>query len=136
MPEPDRTWMSLAAYNMGMGHLRDARILTQKQGRDPDKWSDVIQSLDLLSQEKWHSQTRYGYARGFEAKVFVENIRRYYEILVWMDTREHPLLVHQLASGFSDDLAFLVQPQALPGFFTDLRQPGLMQSQFFCTGCQ
>jgi membrane-bound lytic murein transglycosylase F len=121
IPEPDRTWMSLAAYNMGMGHLRDARILTQKQGRDPDKWTNVIQSLDLLSQEKWHSQTQYGYARGFEAKVFVENIRRYYEILVWMDTREHPLLVDQLAKKVSGDFAFHLQPQTLTGFFADRR---------------
>ena len=91
--EPDRTWMALAAYNMGMGHLRDARKLTDQLGRDPDSWAAVSQTLDLLSQERWYSQTRHGYARGFEAKVFVENIRSYYEILVWMDTREHPVLV-------------------------------------------
>ncbi len=99
IPEPDRIWMALAAYNMGMSHLRDARRLTQKLGRDPDRWADVRQTLDLLSQEKWHSQTRHGYARGFEAKQFVENIRRYYELLTWMDTREHPLLVTQVQAG-------------------------------------
>jgi membrane-bound lytic murein transglycosylase F len=93
IPEPDRTWMALAAYNMGFGHLEDARVLTQKQGGDPDAWQDVESSLDLLSQEAWHSQTRYGYARGYEARKFVQNIRSYYETLVWMDTREHPLLV-------------------------------------------
>ncbi len=96
IPEPDRTWMALAGYNMGLGHLRDARVLTQKRGMNPDSWSDVRQNLELLSQEKWHSQTRYGYARGFEAKTFVQNIRRYYETLIWMDTREHPLLVTQI----------------------------------------
>jgi membrane-bound lytic murein transglycosylase F len=93
IPEPDRTWMALAAYNMGFGHLEDARVLTQKQGGDPDAWQDVESSLDLLSQEAWHSQTRYGYARGYEARKFVQNIQSYYETLVWMDTREHPLLV-------------------------------------------
>jgi membrane-bound lytic murein transglycosylase F len=93
IPEPDRTWMTLAAYNMGMGHLEDARVLTQKQGGDPDSWADVEARLDLLSQEAWYSQTRYGYARGYEARRFVQNIRSYYETLVWMDTREHPLLV-------------------------------------------
>lgn len=95
IPEPDRTWMALAAYNMGMEHLRDARRLTQKRGFNPDRWSDVRESVDLLSQEKWHSQTRHGYARGFEAKQFVANIRRYFETLTWMETREHPLLVTQ-----------------------------------------
>ena len=93
IPEPDRTWMALAAYNMGMGHLEDARVLTQTQGGDPDSWHDVEARLDLLSQEAWYSQTRYGYARGYEARKFVENIQSYYETLVWMDTREHPLLV-------------------------------------------
>ncbi len=94
--EPDRTWLALAAYNMGMGHVEDVRVLTQKQGGNPDSWTDVKQRLDLLSQEKWHRQTRYGYARGFEAKQYVSNIQSYYETLVWMDTREHPLLVAKL----------------------------------------
>jgi membrane-bound lytic murein transglycosylase F len=96
IPEPDRTWLALAAYNMGMGHLEDARVLTEEQGGDPDSWDDVSQRLGLLSQEKYYSQTRYGYARGFEAQHFVENIKSYYDTLVWMDTREHPLLTSEL----------------------------------------
>ncbi|MFP5506819.1 MAG: membrane-bound lytic murein transglycosylase MltF, partial [Gammaproteobacteria bacterium] len=62
--DPDRTWLALAAYNVGYGHLEDARILTQKRGGDPDKWMDVKESLPLLAQKKWYAQTRYGYARG------------------------------------------------------------------------
>ena len=91
--EPDRTWMALAAYNMGMGHLEDARVLTQRQGGDPDSWEDVDQRLDLLSQEKYYRTLRYGYARGFEARQYVRNIRSYYDTLVWMDTHAHPLLI-------------------------------------------
>jgi len=94
--EPDRTWMALAAYNMGWGHLEDVRVLTQKQGGNPDSWQDVNENLRLLSQEKWYRQTRYGYARGYEARQYVENIRGYYNTLVWMDTREHPMLITQL----------------------------------------
>jgi membrane-bound lytic murein transglycosylase F len=93
IPEPDRTWMALAAYNMGLGHLEDARVLTEQQGGDPDSWPDVERYVELLSQEVWYSQTRYGYARGHEARKFVQNVQSYYETLVWMDTREHPLLV-------------------------------------------
>ena len=96
IPEPDRTWMALAAYNLGMGHLEDVRVLTEKLGADPDVWDDVNAHLNLLSKKKWYEQTRYGYARGFEAKQYVENIRAYYDILVWMDTRDHPLLTAQL----------------------------------------
>lgn len=96
IPEPDRTWMALAGYNLGLGHLRDARKLTQKQGLNPDSWADVRKSLTLLTQEQWFSQTKHGYARGNEARAFVDSIQRYYEILTWMDTRDHPLLVTQL----------------------------------------
>lgn len=94
--EPDRSWMALAAYNMGWGHLEDVRVLTQKQGGNPDLWQDVNERLPLLSQEKWYRQTRHGYARGYEARQFVENIRSYFDTLVWMDTRAHPLLVAKL----------------------------------------
>jgi membrane-bound lytic murein transglycosylase F len=86
--EPDRTWLALAAYNVGYGHLEDARILTQKNGGDADKWIDVKKNLPLLSQKKWFKQTRYGYARGREPVRYVENIRSYYDILIWYTDRE------------------------------------------------
>ena len=87
---PDRTWMALAAYNIGFGHLEDARILTQEDGADPDKWIDVKKYLPRLSQKKWYRKTRHGYARGQEPVRYVENIRSYYDILVWFTEREHP----------------------------------------------
>jgi membrane-bound lytic murein transglycosylase F len=80
--------MALAAYNIGFGHLEDARILAQADGANPDKWIDVKKYLPLLSQKKWYTQTRYGYARGREPVRYVENIRSYYDILVWMSERE------------------------------------------------
>ena len=89
---PDRLWLALAAYNIGYGHLEDARVLTEEQGRNPDRWLDVRQALPLLTQERHFSRTRFGYARGYQAVHYVENIRTYYEILVWMDSREHPLI--------------------------------------------
>ena len=60
VPEPDRTWFALAAYNIGYGHLEDARVLAQKAGRDPDSWDDVRQFLPLLAQEEWYTQTENG----------------------------------------------------------------------------
>lgn len=80
--EPDRTWLSLAAYNIGFGHLEDARVLTQKNGGNPDLWSDVKNNLPLLAKKEWYTQTRYGYARGGEPVRYIENIRRYYDILL------------------------------------------------------
>jgi membrane-bound lytic murein transglycosylase F len=93
--EPDRVWFTLAAYNLGMGHLEDARILTQRLGGNPNLWADVEARLDLLSQERYFKDLKYGYARGFEARKFVGNVQRYYDTLIWMDTRSHPLLTAQ-----------------------------------------
>jgi len=99
IPEPDRSWMALAAYNMGWGHLEDARRLTEKQGGNPDHWQDIDERLPLLSQEKWYRQTRYGYARGYQARHFVNNIRSYFDTLVWLETRAHPMLVTSVVSA-------------------------------------
>ncbi|MFB9886805.1 membrane-bound lytic murein transglycosylase MltF [Balneatrix alpica] len=79
--EPDRTWLALAAYNVGIGHLEDARILTQRAGYNPDRWSDVRQFLPKLAHKRWYSQTKHGYARGWEPVIYVRNIRLYREIL-------------------------------------------------------
>lgn len=88
--EPDRTWFTLAAYNVGVGHLEDARILTQMHGKDPDSWSDVREHLPLLTQAKWYTQVKRGYARGWEPVRFVENIRGYIDILDWVATDAGP----------------------------------------------
>jgi membrane-bound lytic murein transglycosylase F len=86
--EPDRTWLALAGYNVGFGHLEDARILTERQGGDPDKWADVKQRLPLLSRKQFYSQLKHGYARGREPVIYVDNIRSYYDLLVWFSTHE------------------------------------------------
>jgi len=84
IPEPDRTWLTLASYNIGYGHLEDARILAQRRGRDPDSWAAVRETLPLLAQERWFAETRRGYARGWEPVGFVRNVQTYLEILAWM----------------------------------------------------
>jgi membrane-bound lytic murein transglycosylase F len=83
VPEPDRTWFALAAYNIGYGHLEDARVLAQKAGRDPDSWQDVREFLPLLEQEHWYTQTENGYARGWEPVRYVDNVRGYRDLLEW-----------------------------------------------------
>lgn len=84
IPEPDRTWMMLAAYNIGIKHVEDARALAKKEGANPNRWMDVRRYLLKLSKPHWYKQTRHGYARGWEAVDYVANIRGYYDILVWM----------------------------------------------------
>jgi membrane-bound lytic murein transglycosylase F len=86
--EPDRTWMALAAYNVGFNHLKSARLIVDWQGGDPDSWIDVSEALPLLSQKKWYSQLPTGYARGWEPVLYVNNIRAYYNILIWLTEQE------------------------------------------------
>ncbi len=90
--EPDKTWFALAAYNVGLGHLEDARVLTERQGGNPDMWVDVKSRLLQLRQKKYYKTTKYGYARGHEAVAYVDNIRRYYDSLVWLDENPSELL--------------------------------------------
>lgn len=78
----DRIWFALAAYNMGLGHLLDARRLTKNLGGDPDNWLDVKKNLPLLAQKRYFTNLKYGYARGYEAFQYVENIRRYMNSIV------------------------------------------------------
>jgi membrane-bound lytic murein transglycosylase F len=85
---PDRSWLALAAYNIGFGHLEDARIITQIQGASPDRWDQVRKRLPLLSEKTWYSRVKRGYANGSVAVQYVDNVRRYYELLTWMADRE------------------------------------------------
>jgi len=79
--EPDKTWFALAAYNVGLGHIRDVRQLAEELGDNPNRWVDVKKHLPKLTKPYWYNQTKYGYARGHEPVQFVTNIRRFYDIL-------------------------------------------------------
>lgn len=87
--DPDRTWFALAAYNIGLGHLEDARVITQRQGGDPNLWEDVAVRLPLLQKSAHYKNTRYGYARGVEAATYVKNIRHYQNVLNWQDISDN-----------------------------------------------
>ena len=79
--EPDRTWLALAAYNVGRGHFRDAQSLARKLGKDPELWLDMKEVLPLLSKKKYYKDLKYGYARGNEPVQYVTRIRDYADIL-------------------------------------------------------
>ena len=90
--EPDRTFLALAAYNLGLGHLEDARVLASRANLSPDKWQDVRQVIGKLTDPESFQTLKHGFARGYEALQFVDNVRNYYDILVRMEPREAPLL--------------------------------------------
>jgi membrane-bound lytic murein transglycosylase F len=78
---PDRYWIALAAYNVGYGHVLDARQLARRLEKDPDLWTDLSEVLPMLAQRKYYKTVKYGYARGYEPVQYVDRIRNYEDIL-------------------------------------------------------
>lgn len=81
--EPDRTLFALAAYNVGFGHLEDARILAQKAGHSPDFWTDVEPFLEMLNNPALGHELNYGTADGKTAVIYVNNIITYKQLMTW-----------------------------------------------------
>jgi membrane-bound lytic murein transglycosylase F len=92
---PDRLWLALSAYNLGMGHLRGARAIALKMKRDPDVWYEMKQVLPQLARPEIYARLKSGAARGGEAVIMVENIRSYYDVL----SRFEPPHVSPYAAG-------------------------------------
>jgi membrane-bound lytic murein transglycosylase F len=90
--EPDRTWLALAAFNIGIGHLEDARVLAQRMKLDPDLWTDVRSVLPLLAEPEHYMTVKNGYARGGMPVAFVGRVRGYYDILLRSEGAGRPQL--------------------------------------------
>ncbi|QIL89612.1 membrane-bound lytic murein transglycosylase MltF [Microbulbifer sp. SH-1] len=103
--EPDRTWMALAAYNVGYGHLEDARVLTERMGGSPDRWADVREHLPLLAKRQYYTTLKHGYARGWEPVTYVKNIRHYQALLTWTSRIEEQRLAAAAANDAGESLA-------------------------------
>ena len=83
IPEPDRIWFAVASYNVGFGHVEDARVLAQRLGKNPDSWKQVSHVLPLLTEPRWYSQTEYGYAQGWQPVMYVARVREFLHLLEW-----------------------------------------------------
>lgn len=77
----DKIWMTLASYNIGLQHLRDAQGVAAWKNKNPNSWTGVRSVLPLLAQKDVYSQVPHGYARGLEPVLYVDRIRNYYKIL-------------------------------------------------------
>jgi membrane-bound lytic murein transglycosylase F len=79
----ERTWFTLAGYNAGHGHVRDARRLARQLGLDPNQWFDNVEIAMLkLSQAEYARQARHGFVRGREPVEYVRGIRERYRAYV------------------------------------------------------
>ena len=77
----DRLLIALAAYNIGQGHIYDARKLAKKKGLDPNKWESLSKILPLLRYRKYYKHTKYGFCRGTEPVRYIKQIMIYYDVL-------------------------------------------------------
>ena len=75
----ERLYFTLAAYNAGTGHVRDARKLAARLGYDHMRWfGNVEKAMLKLSQPKYYKNARFGYVRGSEPVAYVREIRDRY----------------------------------------------------------
>jgi membrane-bound lytic murein transglycosylase F len=77
----DRWLFTLAAYNQGLGHVYDAIEIAKYTSRHPGTWRSLKQVFPLLTRPKYHSKTKHGYTRGYEAVDYVDSVRYYYYIM-------------------------------------------------------
>ncbi len=103
--DDEKVWFALASYNIGYGHLMDARRITTMKKQSPNAWSNVKDNLPLLHQKQWYKKTRYGYARGREAQNYVNNIRQYRKTLTWFITEREKELAEKKAQQEAKDKA-------------------------------
>ena len=81
IPPRQKIRFALAAYNVGWGHLMDARTLAKRLNYDPNDWSSMAEVLPLLSHKEYYTTLKYGYARGTEPVRYVHRILNYRDIL-------------------------------------------------------
>jgi membrane-bound lytic murein transglycosylase F len=79
--DPDRLFIALSAYNIGQGHIKDARDLARSKNLNPEKWASLAETLLLLEQPDFSQNALYGFCRGTEPVVYIQQIKVYYDIL-------------------------------------------------------
>ncbi len=83
LDERQQLRFAIASYNVGFGHVRDARVLAELVGKDKNRWfGQVEQALLLKKQPKWHEKTKLGYCRADEPVHYVSQVQASYDIFV------------------------------------------------------
>lgn len=80
-PAQDRLFLALAAYNIGLAHLRDAQKLARRLNKNPRSWSDLKTVFPLLADKRYYPSLKYGYARGTEPVRYIRRIRDYEDVI-------------------------------------------------------
>ena len=78
----ERRKFVLASYNVGQGHVADARRLASKYGKDPDVWDENVAHFLLQKSRKeiYNDEVvEFGYCRGQEPVNYVDEILERFE---------------------------------------------------------
>jgi membrane-bound lytic murein transglycosylase F len=79
--EEDRLLIALAAYNVGHGHIEDARDLAADMKLNPNSWESLTKTLPMLTYQRYYRKAKYGYCRGTEPVDYIKQIMIYFDIL-------------------------------------------------------
>lgn len=83
-----KTNLALASYNAGPNHINDILSLAEKNGDDIEDWNTLKTYLYKLNQKKYYKKMKYGYARGWEAVQYIENVKQYYDIITFLEEKD------------------------------------------------
>lgn len=79
LPVQEQIFFSLASYNAGYGHVKDAQRLSRQLGLRDDKWfNNVEKAMLLLQKRRYYKKARFGYVRGREPVNYVREIHQRY----------------------------------------------------------
>jgi len=87
--EITRTNLALASYNAGPNHINDILLLAKNNGDNIENWNILKTYLYKLNQKKYYKKMKYGYARGWEAVQYIENVKQYYDIITFLDNKDN-----------------------------------------------
>ena len=80
LPLEEKTWFTLASYNAGYGHLKQARLLAKEMGLDANRWfgnvEKAMQTLAVPFNKKDGTKVRY--CRCGQTVAYVQEIRALY----------------------------------------------------------
>ena len=105
----DRLLMALAAYNIGQGHIFDARNIAKRMNLDPNQWSAAAKVLPLLRFRQYYRKAKYGYCRGTEPIRYIKQIMLYYDVLKHQNIEFQSMPISSPAEALSDTATVVLQ---------------------------
>ena len=83
--------MTLGAYNLGPGHISDIIKLSILDNKSIEDWDTLKKYLLKLNKKQFYKQMKYGYARGWEAVQYIENVKQYYDIISFLEQNDNKI---------------------------------------------